>query len=283
MWNGFDSAAPFGGMKQSGWGREMGMHALEHYTQTKTVWVAALRSRQTMPEVRAELIAIERPRGPRRHQGQDRRLRHRRRAARQVRLARQAEVGARRAASASATSSSAGTSPTSSTTTRRSRAGTPATPTRTPCSILDAPRPSRGSPAPSAILADFRDEHGRRAPGLPALAPAHGHRARRAAWATRAKFRSSSSSSSSARRPHSLHDKGFQKLEPLTPGMFGYSWVREGQNGALMRAHPRRHARIRRRDRGPAHRDRPRRLRSRASATTTACAPPTRPRSSRSR
>jgi acyl-CoA reductase-like NAD-dependent aldehyde dehydrogenase len=39
MWNGFDSASPFGGMKQSGWGREMGIHALEHYTQTKTIWV----------------------------------------------------------------------------------------------------------------------------------------------------------------------------------------------------------------------------------------------------
>ncbi len=39
MWNGFDSGSPFGGMKQSGWGREMGIHALEHYTQTKTIWV----------------------------------------------------------------------------------------------------------------------------------------------------------------------------------------------------------------------------------------------------
>ena len=40
-WNGFDSAAPFGGVKQSGWGREMGQHALELYTQTKCIWVAA--------------------------------------------------------------------------------------------------------------------------------------------------------------------------------------------------------------------------------------------------
>ena len=39
LWNGFDSAAPFGGVKQSGWGREMGLHALELYTETKTVWV----------------------------------------------------------------------------------------------------------------------------------------------------------------------------------------------------------------------------------------------------
>ena len=38
-WNGFDSAAPFGGFKQSGWGREMGEEAIELYTQTKCVWV----------------------------------------------------------------------------------------------------------------------------------------------------------------------------------------------------------------------------------------------------
>ena len=30
--------APFGGFKQSGWGREMGEHALEMYSETKTVW-----------------------------------------------------------------------------------------------------------------------------------------------------------------------------------------------------------------------------------------------------
>jgi aldehyde dehydrogenase (NAD+) len=38
-YNVYDTAAPFGGYKQSGFGREMSMHALEHYTQTKTVWV----------------------------------------------------------------------------------------------------------------------------------------------------------------------------------------------------------------------------------------------------
>jgi len=36
--------------------------------------------------------------------------------------------------------------------------------------------------------------------------------------------------------PASLHEKGFRKLESLSPGMFGYSWVREGQNGELMRS-----------------------------------------------
>ncbi|MFN8484166.1 MAG: aldehyde dehydrogenase family protein [Anaerolineae bacterium] len=36
----FDAAAPFGGYKQSGWGREMGRAALDLYTETKSVWVA---------------------------------------------------------------------------------------------------------------------------------------------------------------------------------------------------------------------------------------------------
>ncbi len=30
--------------------------------------------------------------------------------------------------------------------------------------------------------------------------------------------------------PQTLQEKGFQKLEPLTPGMFGYSWLRTGQH-----------------------------------------------------
>jgi aldehyde dehydrogenase (NAD+) len=38
-YNVYDTAAPFGGYKQSGFGRELGWHALEHYTQVKTVWV----------------------------------------------------------------------------------------------------------------------------------------------------------------------------------------------------------------------------------------------------
>jgi len=38
-YNVYDTAAPFGGYKQSGFGREMSIHALEHYTQVKSVWV----------------------------------------------------------------------------------------------------------------------------------------------------------------------------------------------------------------------------------------------------
>lgn len=36
--NEFDDAAPFGGYKQSGWGRDLSHHAIENYLETKTVW-----------------------------------------------------------------------------------------------------------------------------------------------------------------------------------------------------------------------------------------------------
>jgi acyl-CoA reductase-like NAD-dependent aldehyde dehydrogenase len=38
-YNVYDSASPFGGYKQSGYGRDLGRHALEQYTQVKSVWV----------------------------------------------------------------------------------------------------------------------------------------------------------------------------------------------------------------------------------------------------
>ena len=38
-YNVYDTAAAFGGYKQSGFGRDMSLHALEYYTQVKTVWV----------------------------------------------------------------------------------------------------------------------------------------------------------------------------------------------------------------------------------------------------
>ncbi|MDL9944823.1 aldehyde dehydrogenase family protein [Gordonia sp. ABSL11-1] len=37
QYNGFDTAMPFGGYKQSGWGRELGSSAIDLYTQTKAV------------------------------------------------------------------------------------------------------------------------------------------------------------------------------------------------------------------------------------------------------
>ena len=38
-YNVYDTAAPFGGYKASGFGREMSAHAIDHYTQIKSVWV----------------------------------------------------------------------------------------------------------------------------------------------------------------------------------------------------------------------------------------------------
>jgi aldehyde dehydrogenase (NAD+) len=38
-YNLYDAALPFGGFKQSGFGRELGMNALEHYTELKSVWL----------------------------------------------------------------------------------------------------------------------------------------------------------------------------------------------------------------------------------------------------
>jgi acyl-CoA reductase-like NAD-dependent aldehyde dehydrogenase len=38
--NAFDTAQPFGGFKQSGFGRELGEYALQLYTEVKTVMIA---------------------------------------------------------------------------------------------------------------------------------------------------------------------------------------------------------------------------------------------------
>jgi len=35
----YDFSSPFGGVKQSGWGREMALHSLDAYTKLKSVWV----------------------------------------------------------------------------------------------------------------------------------------------------------------------------------------------------------------------------------------------------
>ncbi|QNJ96480.1 aldehyde dehydrogenase family protein (plasmid) [Mycolicibacterium fluoranthenivorans] len=40
QYNGFDTAMPFGGYKQSGWGRELGASAIDLYTQVKSVNIA---------------------------------------------------------------------------------------------------------------------------------------------------------------------------------------------------------------------------------------------------
>jgi aldehyde dehydrogenase (NAD+) len=35
----YDFSSPFGGIKESGWGREMGLHSLYEYTKLKSVWI----------------------------------------------------------------------------------------------------------------------------------------------------------------------------------------------------------------------------------------------------
>ena len=40
-----DASLPFGGYKSSGFGRELGAHAIEHYTELKTVWLNRQASR----------------------------------------------------------------------------------------------------------------------------------------------------------------------------------------------------------------------------------------------
>ena len=40
MPNPLDAAAPWGGTKSSGWGREMGREAIDLYTEVKSVWMA---------------------------------------------------------------------------------------------------------------------------------------------------------------------------------------------------------------------------------------------------
>jgi acyl-CoA reductase-like NAD-dependent aldehyde dehydrogenase len=39
-WGDTDAASPFGGVRASGYGREMGRAAIELYSQTRSIWVA---------------------------------------------------------------------------------------------------------------------------------------------------------------------------------------------------------------------------------------------------
>jgi glutamine synthetase len=96
-------------------------------------------------------------------------------------------------------------------------------------------RPIPWEPGVVAILADFRDEHGGPHPACPrsllrtviARAEQMGYAAKVSVEYEFFLFKET---------PESLHRKKFHDMEPLSPGMFGYSWVREGQNGELMRS-----------------------------------------------
>lgn len=90
-------------------------------------------------------------------------------------------------------------------------------------------------PHVAAILAEFRDPSGAPHPACPrSLLRSVIDRVGKAGFAAKMSveyeffvFRES---------PQSLHEKDFSNLDPLSPGMFGYSWLREGQNKELMRS-----------------------------------------------
>jgi glutamine synthetase len=85
-----------------------------------------------------------------------------------------------------------------------------------------------------AILADFRGEAGAH-PACPrSLLKRVNDRAKQMGFS--AKFSCEFEFFMFRESPHSLHEKGFTDLTPLSPGMFGYSWVRESQNHELMAA-----------------------------------------------
>jgi glutamine synthetase len=90
-------------------------------------------------------------------------------------------------------------------------------------------------PNTAAILADFRDGAGGPHPACPrALLRTVIDRAKRMGFS--AKFSCEFEFFLFKETPESLHRKGFAGLESITPGMFGYSWVREGQQKQLMAA-----------------------------------------------
>lgn len=90
-------------------------------------------------------------------------------------------------------------------------------------------------PHTAAFLADFRDENGGPHPACPrSLLRTVIGKAQR--MGLEAKFACEYEFWLFQETPHSLHQKNFSGLTPLSPGMFGYSWVREGQNQKLMAA-----------------------------------------------
>src|SRR5262249_29942437 len=88
-------------------------------------------------------------------------------------------------------------------------------------------------PGTVAMLADFRDEQGGAHPACP-RSLLRGGIDRAAALGFEAKFACEFEFFMFDETPHSLHEKGFANLRSLTPGMFGYSWVRAGQQRKLM-------------------------------------------------
>lgn len=102
--------------------------------------------------------------------------------------------------------------------------------------VLD-PRTLRSipwEPGVAAMLCEFRDSAGKDHPACPrSLLRRVVERARRMGYEP--KFGAEYEFFIFQETRDTLEQKGFRGLEPLDPGMFGYSWVRAGQDSALMR------------------------------------------------
>jgi glutamine synthetase len=84
-----------------------------------------------------------------------------------------------------------------------------------------------------AMLADFRDEKGGPHPACPrSLLRTIIERGKKMGF--EAKFSCEFEFFLFKETPQSLYEKNFHNLTSLTPGMFGYSWVREGQQSKLV-------------------------------------------------
>lgn len=93
-------------------------------------------------------------------------------------------------------------------------------------------RRSPWEPGVATFLADFGDERGPHPACGRSLLRRVRDRARSLGF--EAKFSCEFEFFLFQETPHSLREKRHQGLRPLSPGMFGYSWVREGQHKALM-------------------------------------------------
>ncbi|MEM9695653.1 MAG: glutamine synthetase family protein [Myxococcota bacterium] len=100
---------------------------------------------------------------------------------------------------------------------------------------LDTLRDLPWEPKTAACLVDFKDQHGADHPSCPrSLLKRVAARAKGGGFDV--KFSCEFEFFFFQETPESLRDKGFVDPKPLTPGMFGYSYVRTGQNKELMAA-----------------------------------------------
>jgi glutamine synthetase len=90
-------------------------------------------------------------------------------------------------------------------------------------------------PGTAALLLDFVDKEGNAHPACP-RSLLKGVLAKAAAQGISALFAAEFEFFIFKETPETLQSKGFRDLTPLSPGMFGYSWVREGQNSELCHA-----------------------------------------------